>query len=63
MIELLLSVILLCVVLGLTYWLVTLLPLPAPFPTIIQVCVVVICIILLLGVVFGGVDFPRVRLR
>ncbi len=63
MIETLLGIILLCVVFGLLLWLVTLLPLPEPFPTIIKVCVVIICILLLLGIVFGGVDIPRVRLH
>jgi len=61
MINLLISIVILCVVGGLLYWLVSLLPLPEPFPAIIRVCVVLIMILLLLGVVFGGVDIPRIR--
>jgi cation transporter-like permease len=63
MINLLVTVIILAIVAGLLYWLVTLLPLPAPFPQIIQVAVVLICFLLLLGILFGGVDVPVMRLR
>jgi cation transporter-like permease len=58
MIELLMALIVFCVVGGLLYWLVTLLPLPEPFPRIVQVAVILICVLLLLGVFFGGVSVP-----
>ena len=63
MIEQLFTIIVFCIVAGLLWWLVTLLPLPEPFPTVIRVCVVVMLILILLGMVFGGVDVPRIRLR
>lgn len=58
MIELLITLIIFCIVGGLLYWLVTLLPLPAPFAKIIQVAVILICILMVLGVMFGAVSVP-----
>ena len=63
MIELLFTIIIFCIVAGLLWWLVTLLPLPEPFPTVIRVCVVVMLILILLSMLFGGVDVPRLRIR
>lgn len=37
------------VVLGLIYWAVSLIPLPAPFPTIIKVIFIVIAVVMLLN--------------
>lgn len=53
-------------VLGLVYYLVTLLPLPAPFKTIAQVVVILICIIWLLsnfGLLGGNMFGPHADLR
>lgn len=61
MIDLLITIIIFAVVFGLIFWLVKMLPLPAPFGQIVQVAVVLICILLLLGVVFGGVAIPHTR--
>lgn len=43
------------IVMGLLYWLVTILPLPQPFKTVATVIVILICIIWLLSFTsFGG---------
>lgn len=63
MISLLITIIIFAIVAGLLYWLVTLLPLPEPFKTIISVCCVLICILLVLGIIFGGVDVPVLHVR
>jgi hypothetical protein len=52
------------IVLALVYWLVSLLPLPAPFGLIVRVLFVLLAILVVLsafGIVDGGL--PRVRLR
>jgi phosphoglycerol transferase MdoB-like AlkP superfamily enzyme len=52
------------IVLALVYWLVSLLPLPAPFGLIVRVLFVLLAILVVLsafGIVDGGP--PRVRLR
>lgn len=50
MIDVLVTLIVFCIVGGLLYYLVTLLPLPAPFGLIIQVAVILILILVLLNV-------------
>ena len=53
------SLLVMVIVLGLIYWIVTLLPLPAPFKQIALVIVIVVCLIYLLGILFGGfAPFP-----
>lgn len=54
MIAVLLNIIILCVVLGLLYWLITLLPIPPQFKQIINVAFILIAILLVLGFAFGG---------
>lgn len=63
MISLLITIIVFLIVGGLLYWLVTLLPLPEPFKTIISVCCILICILLVLGIFFGGIDVPAFRVH
>lgn len=49
----LLSVLTTLVIAGLVYWLITLLPLPAPFPTVIRVVVIVALVLYILGLLLG----------
>lgn len=63
MLDLLITVIVFCIVSGLLWWLVSMLPLPEPFPTVIRVCVVLILILILLGALFGGINLPVLNLR
>ena len=62
--TIILTLIIYLVVLGLLWWLTTLLPLPAPFPLIIQVLFVIAAILLLLGTfgILPGLSVPHVRL-
>ncbi len=51
-------------VFGLLWWLVTkVITLPEPFSKVAQVLIVLIFIVLLLGILFGGVDLPVLRMR
>lgn len=59
MINLLIYVVVLCIVLGLVYYIVTLLPLPEPFKNVAVIAILLIFILLLLGVLFGGIPMPR----
>ena len=58
-----LNLILFIVILGLLWWLITLIPLPHPFPTVIQVLFVILAVLCVISVVFGtsllGVSVPR----
>ena len=53
------------VIIGLLYWLVSLIPLPHPFPVIIQVAFILLAVLAVLsafGIVGGGLGLPHVRL-
>lgn len=63
MIEVLITVFVFCIVGGLLWYLVTMLPLPAPVQTVVRVCFVLILCLLLLGALFGGVQLPSLSLR
>ena len=62
MLNLLVTLLILVLVFGLVWWVVSLIPLPAPFATVAQALVAVIFIIILLGVAFGGVSMPALRM-
>ena len=59
----LLNLIFFLVILGVLYWLIMLIPLPHPFPVIIQVLFVILAVLVVLNVLFGvsllGVSVPR----
>jgi|HubBroStandDraft_6_1064221.scaffolds.fasta_scaffold37913_4 hypothetical protein len=56
------SILVLVIVMGLLYWIVTLLPLPDPFKTIAIVVVLLICVIYLFSLLFGMAQpFPAFR--
>lgn len=60
--QFLFSLLVLVIVLGLIYWIVTLLPLPAPFKQVALVIIIVVCLLYLLGILFGAVPpFPVVQ--
>lgn len=63
MIETLISLIIVCIVFGLIYYLVTLLPIPAPFKRIIDIAFILIAILLLLGYLGGYVPHHAVIVR
>ena len=53
------------IIIGLLYWLVSLIPLPAPFPVIIQVLFTLLAVLAVLsafGIIGGGLALPHVRL-
>ena len=60
---LLFHVIIVLIVLGLLYWLATLIPLPVPFPRIIQVIFVIIAALYLISVLLplSGISGPLLR--
>jgi hypothetical protein len=61
MINLLVTLIVLMIVAGLVWWLIGMLPLPQPFMQVAQVALILICVLVLLGMVFGLVEVPMIR--
>lgn len=53
------SILVMVIVMGLIYWIITLLPLPQPFKQVAIVIVLVICLLYLLSMLFGAAPpFP-----
>lgn len=59
MIAFLVQLIILCIVFGLIYYVVTLLPLPEPFKRIATIAVLLVFVIILLGALVGAIPPPR----
>lgn len=57
------NLILFLIALGIVWWLITLIPLPHPFPIIIQVLFIILAVLAVLNILFGvsllGVTVPR----
>lgn len=62
-VSLLITIIVFAIVFGLVWWLLQQLPLPPAALQIVRVCVIVLAIVLLLGVLFGGVQMPSWQIR
>ena len=64
MVSIIVSLILTVLVLGLVWWLLSLLPLPAPFSNILRVLFILLAIVLVLGAfkVVPGLEVPLIRL-
>lgn len=58
MIDLLIYVLVLLIVMGLAWWILTMIPLPPPLAQVAQVVIVVICAIILIYVLLGAVHGP-----
>ncbi|MET0721504.1 MAG: hypothetical protein ABWY64_11800 [Tardiphaga sp.] len=65
MISVLVYIIVICIVMGLLYWIALQLPLPEPFGRIVQVCILVIGVLLvvlaLLGLIGVGPGLQGLR--
>jgi hypothetical protein len=59
MIELLIYIVVLCLIFGLIYYAITLMPLPDPFKNIAMIVILLVFILVLLGIIFGGVNLPK----
>jgi hypothetical protein len=62
MINLLVTLLILCLVFGVVWWIISIIPLPDPFKKIAQVLIAVIVLIMLLSLLFGGMNLPTLRL-
>lgn len=60
---LLITIIILALVFYLVYWIVGQIPLPPPFKTVVTVIIGLLAVIILLGLLFGGISIPVLRIR
>ena len=61
MISLLLTILILCLVFGLLYWIVNLLPLPAPFGQVARVVVAILFLVIVLYELLPLIGHPLLR--
>lgn len=54
MIDILITIIFLCIIGGIAYWIITLLPLPEPFKQIAMVCLLLIFLLVVVSMFLGG---------
>ena len=59
--NLLFTLLIYLLILGVVYWVITLLPLPAPFKTVAMVVFAILVIVLLFGLLTGGLGLPALR--
>lgn len=58
MLGLLVNLLILALIMGLCYWVITIIPLPEPFKTVVMVVFGIICVIVLISLLVGGFSFP-----
>jgi hypothetical protein len=61
MIEFLIWVVILCIIFGLIYYIVSLMPLPPPFKNIAMIVILVVFLLILLFSLLGTVPMPKFR--
>ncbi|HWI70178.1 MAG TPA: hypothetical protein VNS88_17735 [Nitrospiraceae bacterium] len=61
LVGLLVTVIILGLVFYLVYWVISKIPLPEPFGVVVQVILGIIALLVLLGLLFGGLNIPVLR--
>lgn len=58
MLSLLISLIILCIILAVVYWILTMIPVPPPMVWIVRVVFALICLIAVLSLLLGGWTLP-----
>jgi hypothetical protein len=59
--NLLLTLLVYLLIIGLVYWVITIIPLPPPFRTIALVIFAILVIVMLIGMLTGGLGLPALR--
>ena len=62
LVNLLIAVLILCIMGGLLWYIVRMLPLPPPFKLIAELVLLLIFVLVLVSWLFGGISIPGVRL-
>jgi hypothetical protein len=63
LIGILVTVVVLGLVFYLLWWLIGVIGLPDPFNKVAQVLIALIAVVILLGLLFGGINIPTLRIR
>jgi len=63
LVNLFITVLVLALVFGLVWWILGQIPIPEPFRMVVNVIIGIIAVLVLLGLVFGGVNLPLIRIN
>lgn len=63
LINLIVTIIVIALVFGLVWWVLSQMPLPEPFRMVVNVLIGLLAVVILLGLLFGGVSVPLIRLN
>ena len=58
MLSLLVSLLIVCLILGIVWWIITLIPVPPPMVWVVRVIFAIICLIVVLSLMFGSWSLP-----
>ena len=58
MLSLLISLLILCLILGIVWWILSMIPIPPPFVWVVRVVFAIICLIALISLFTGSWAFP-----
>lgn len=61
MLSLLISLLIICLILAICYWILSMIPVPPPFVWIVRVIFAIIALLLVLSLLWGGWSFPAVH--
>ena len=62
LVNLLVTVLILALIFSLVWWVLGQMPMPEPFRMVVNVILGIICVLVLLGLLFGGISVPTLRL-
>lgn len=63
LVSLLITILIIALVFGLIWWVLGQMPIPEPFRMVVNVIIGLIAVILLLSLLFGGINVPTLRLN
>lgn len=61
MLGLLISLLIVCLILAICWWILSMIPIPPPMVWVVRVIFAIIALIVLLSLLFGGWTFPAVH--
>jgi len=63
LVNLLITILILSLVFGLIWWVLGQMPIPEPFRMVVNAIIGLIAVLVLLGIVFGGINVPILRIN
>lgn len=62
LVSFLITLLILCIIGGIVWYILKMLPLPPQLRVVVEIIFLVVCVIILLSFLFGGVTLPSIRI-